>query len=66
MIGRLLVGIIVGVCVGWSLRGLCRSAKLNDALSALGIAGVELDALRKERDALLHATRTQFRRKGDR
>lgn len=61
-----MAGIVLGGMLGWFAYSLCASSKFADAEAALDIAGMELDTLRKENKALLHATRTQFRRKGDR
>jgi hypothetical protein len=56
------VAMIATIC-GWAMCSLFVSAKLNDQQQALEIAAVEAWALQCERDKLLHATRTQFRRK---
>ena len=64
----MILGAFIGISAlstacGWAMCSLFASAKLNDQQQALELAALEAGALRQERDQLLHATRTQFRRK---
>lgn len=72
------VGVVCGLMVGWFACSMCAQAKIGDLMVAISdmtesretwrnLAGRHRDRLDKiisERDALLHATRGQFKKRG--